>query len=81
MFLQPPVVTLTKLNTVVRANALIICFQTPLPDTPRDPRGNGTVLVFPLSLWGRGVVLKTTLMDHGDIPTGFVQVLVSGVLL
>ena len=55
----------------------------PRGSTPGEPRGNGTVLVFlfcPAGDW-RCLVLKTTLLDHSDIHTGFVGVLVSCISL
>ena len=46
-----------------------------LLQNPQEPRGSGTVLVFPFFPTGEGncLVLETTLLDLGDIPTGFVQ--------
>ena len=52
-------------------------------DLPGEPRGNGTVLVFLFFPAGDGncLVLETTLLDHGEIATGFVPGLVSGISL
>ena len=52
-------------------------------DIPGEPRGNGTVLVFLFSPAGERncLVLETTSLEHGNIPTGFVRVLVSVISL
>ena len=46
-----------------------------LLENPQEPRGSGTVLVFPFFPTGEGscLVLETTLLDLKNIPTGFVQ--------
>ena len=43
-------------------------------------RGNGTVFFISFFPAGEGscLVLETTSLDHGDIPKGFVRVLVNG---
>ena len=52
------------------------------PKNAREPRKNGTVLIFLFPLGeGSGLVLNTTSQDHGDILTGFVRVFVSGISL
>lgn len=54
--------------------ALIICFPVGrAPGCPQERRGNGTVLVVLFFPAGEGscLVWETTLLDHGDIPTGF----------
>ena len=52
-----------------RENSVHLSFASPwvdprdIPDNPLEARGNGTVLVFLFCL--------LTLLDHGDLPTGF----------
>ena len=67
--------------------ALIICF--PVGRTSGHPwgtRGNPRGMVqfwYFLFAAGEGscLVLETTSLDHGDIPTGLLRVLVSGMLI
>ena len=64
--------------------ALISCFPWVDPwDTPRGPRRTqGGMVQFGISFFlageGSCLVLDTTLLDHGDIPTGFVRASVTG---
>ena len=64
-------------------NARIICFPVGRPrDTPEEPTGTQgewhslDISLFPLGK-GSCLVLETTSLDHGDIQTGFVRLLVS----
>ena len=62
-----------------------LSFASPWVD-PREPTGtqaewyNFGISVFPAGK-GSCLVLETTSLDQGDIPTGFVRVLVSGISL
>ena len=53
-----------------------LSFASPWVD-PREPRENGTIFHFGISFFPTGeescLVLETTLLDQGDIPTGFVR--------
>ena len=55
-------------------------------DTPREPTGtqeewNGVGISFFPTGQGSCLVLESSLLDHEDIPTGFVRVLAGGISL